>query len=97
MTDPQIKALQDQIALLKKQIKQLTVLTYRSEVTGGVVSYAYANLPDANIAGKLAYVTDGRKAGEGAGNGTGVLAVVTELSGTLQWVNCDDMNQPVQV
>jgi|SRR6185312_6682252 len=33
-----------------------------------------ANLPTAGNAGALAFVSDGRKSGETAGNGTGVLA-----------------------
>lgn len=97
MNDPQIEKLRAEIELLKKQIRQLTTLTYRAEAAGGVVSYTFANLPDPNIAGRMAVVTNGRKSGEGAGNGTGVLAVVLELSGTLQWVNADDNTQAVQI
>jgi hypothetical protein len=36
-------------------------------------SYAVASLPAAGTAGRVAYASDGRKAGEGAGSGTGVL------------------------
>lgn len=97
MSDPQINKLKSEIALLQKQVRQLTTLTYRAEAAGGVVSYAYADLPTANFPGKMAIVTDGRKAGEGAGAGTGVLAVVLMLAGTLQWVNADDNNQAVQI
>ena len=46
----------------------------RSEVTGAVVALAFASLPAAGQAGSLLFVTDGRKTGEGAGVGTGVLA-----------------------
>ncbi len=46
----------------------------RSEVTGGVVALAFASLPAAGQAGRLLFVTNGRKTGEGAGVGTGVLA-----------------------
>ena len=45
----------------------------RSEVTGGVVSQAVADLPAAGQVGRLRFATDGRKTGEGAGAGTGVL------------------------
>ena len=44
----------------------------RSEVTGGVEALAFAALPAAGQAGRLCFVTDGRKTGEGAGLGTGV-------------------------
>ncbi len=97
MNDPQIVRLKEEIALLKKQIRQLVTLTYRSEATGGVVSCLYADLPSANITGKMAFVTNGRKSGEGAGAGTGVLAVVAMLGGTLQWCNADDNSQAVQI
>lgn len=46
----------------------------RSEVTGAVEPLAFASLPAAGQAGRLLFVTDGRKTGEGAGAGTGVLA-----------------------
>jgi hypothetical protein len=46
----------------------------RSEVTGAVVALVFASLPAAGQAGRLLFVTDGRKTGEGAAAGTGVLA-----------------------
>lgn len=46
----------------------------RAEVAGGVQTYAFADLPAAGQPGRLAYVSNGRKVGEGAGLGTGVLA-----------------------
>lgn len=97
MADPQIKKLQEEIALLKKQIRQLTTLTYRSEVSGGIVSYAFADLPSPNITGRKAFVINGRKSGEGAGAGTGVEAVVAMLAGTLQWVMSSDNSIAVTV
>lgn len=36
-------------------------------------SYTVANLPVAPTVGSIAYATNGRKVGEGAGSGTGVL------------------------
>ncbi len=45
----------------------------RSEVTGGVESFTVAALPAAGEGGRMRFATDGRKTGEGAGAGTGVL------------------------
>lgn len=93
MIDPQIKHLQDEINLLKKQIRQLTTLTYRSEVSGGIVSYAFADLPSPNITGRLAFCTNCRRSDQGAGTGTGVFVVVALLAGVLIWVRVDDPTQ----
>lgn len=95
--NPTVKKLQKQNERLQKQTRQLTTLTTRSEVTGGAAGYTNADLPTANKEGQIAYCSNCRKSGEGAGVGTGVLAVVTMLAGILQWANCDDLNQPVQV
>lgn len=46
----------------------------RSEVTGSIEAILFANLPAAGQAGRLRFVTDGRKVGEGVGAGTGVPA-----------------------
>lgn len=46
----------------------------RAEVAGGVRALAFASLPAAGQPGRLLFVTNGRKTGEGAGAGTGVLA-----------------------
>lgn len=87
----------DQIELLKKQIRQLTILSARSESTGGFTRIAFADLPTPNLSGGRAfYVTNGRKAGEGVGAGTGMLAIETNLSGVATWVRADDMTQAVQ-
>ncbi len=45
----------------------------RSEVTGGVESFTVAGLGAAGQTGRVRFATDGRKTGEGAGLGTGVL------------------------
>ena len=45
----------------------------RSEVTGGVRTVAFAALPAAGQAGRLLFVSDGRKLGEAPAAGTGVL------------------------
>ncbi len=46
----------------------------RSEVTGSIEAITFVNLPTPGQAGRLRFVTDGRKIGEGAGAGTGVPA-----------------------
>jgi len=49
-----------------------------------LTSYSVAALPPANIGG-IAYAYDGRKVGESAGNGTGVMI----YSDRTKWVACD--------
>ena len=46
----------------------------RAEVGGGMERLAFADLPAAGQAGRVRFVTNGRKVGEGAGAGTGVPA-----------------------
>jgi len=46
----------------------------RSEVTGSIEAIVFANLPTPGQPGRLRFVTDGRKTGEGVGAGTGVPA-----------------------
>ncbi len=46
----------------------------RSELTNAIPAVAFADLPTATQAGRLRFVIDGRKLGEGVGAGTGVVA-----------------------
>ncbi len=46
----------------------------RSEVSGSIEAIAFASLPTPGQAGRLRFVTDGRKIGEGVGAGTGTPA-----------------------
>lgn len=46
----------------------------RSEVTGSIEAIVFANLPTPGQPGRLRFVTDGRKVGEGVGVGTGTPA-----------------------
>ena len=46
----------------------------RSEVSGSIEAITFANLPTPGQPGRLRFVTDGRKVGEGGGAGTGVPA-----------------------
>lgn len=88
--DPVFKRISKENSLLKKTVRQLTVNTVRSEVTGGNAGYAFADLPTPNKAGMMAYCNNCRKAGEGAGAGTGVFVGVTLLLGVLTWCRMDD-------
>jgi len=58
----------------------------RSEVTGGVTSSTVAGLPPPGQVGRVRFATDGRKTGEGAGAGTGVLV----YDDGVAWRRVDD-------
>lgn len=92
-TNPQIDQIIKRLDTLEKQIRTLTTLSYRAEVTGGVATYTFTNLPSANIAGKVAFCSDCRRSDQGAGAGTGVLVVVALLAGVLTWTRVDDPTQ----
>lgn len=46
----------------------------RVETAGAIQPLAFANLPAAGQRGRLRFCTNGRKVGEGAGVGTGIVA-----------------------
>ena len=58
---------------LRDRIRDLEA-NERSEVTNAVPAVTFANLPAPGQPGRIRFVTDGRKLGEGPGAGTGVLA-----------------------
>lgn len=58
----------------------------RAETAGAVKPILFANLPVAGEFGRLRFVTNGRKSGEGAGAGTGVLC----YDDTLSWKRTAD-------
>lgn len=62
----------DPIAQLTKRLRTLEANT-RAEQAGAVQALLFAALPAAGQPGRLLFVTNGRKIGEGAGAGTGVL------------------------
>jgi hypothetical protein len=72
-----------EIVKLKRKMSRLTQIVERAETAGGIVAYALASAPTNNIGGMsdgianidIAWITNGRKSGEGAGAGTGVLAI----------------------
>jgi len=50
-----------------------------------------AALPAAGVqSGAMAWATNGRKSGEGAGSGTGVLAYADTISGATTWRRLSD-------
>lgn len=84
-------ALQLQIDTLSQRVGNLEIRTERAEVSDGIPAYLFADLPTAANGGlgdnvgftTMAWVTNGRKSGEGAGAGTGVLAYWDATS--LSW------------
>lgn len=73
--------LQAQINALNVRVSELSQRTARSETVGGFQSFAYADRPLAATGGMqtdntqyvdMIFIWNGRKSGEGAGNGTGV-------------------------
>lgn len=95
MNDPQLDALRKQISQLQKDIRRIVELSVRAEIAGGCATSTYADLPSPFRQGLFAIVTDGRKAGEGAGAGTGVLAVTLKIAGIITWVRSDDYSAVV--
>lgn len=73
--------LQKQINALDVRIRETTQKTARSETSGGVQAFTYADAPRAADGGMsdgtsyidLVWISDGRSAAEGAGLGTGQL------------------------
>lgn len=63
----------DPLRNLRDRIRDLEA-NERSEVTNAVPAVTFANLPTVGQAGRIRFVTDGRKVGEGPAAGTGVLA-----------------------
>lgn len=58
----------------------------RSEVAGGVETFTVATLPAAGENGRMRFVSDGRKIGEGVGAGTGVVV----YDDTVAWRRTSD-------
>jgi len=84
------------IKRLKRKINRLTQIVERAETTGGIVAYALASAPVNATGGMsngvsfvdIAWISNGRKTGEGAGAGTGVLA--TFDANLNQWLRVGD-------
>lgn len=96
ITDMMWDALQADIASVKTDVRNLQTRTERAEVSDSIPAYAYVSLPTAANGGlgtgttyiTLAWVTDGRKPGEGAGTGTGILAYWDNAAGV--WKRLSD-------
>lgn len=87
--------LQGQLNDLQKQV-QIAQQTERALFSDSVPAYTLATAPLAAQGGlgngvsyiTISWISDGRKSGEGAGLGTGVLAVYQSLSN--QWLRLTD-------
>lgn len=87
--------LKKQLDTLQTQIDR-TKRVERAEIADSVPAYTLATAPTNSSGGlgtgttyvTLAWISNGRKAGEGAGAGTGVLAVFQ--SSTNQWLRLTD-------
>lgn len=75
--------LQGQIIDVNKQLTLVISRTERAEVAGGHQAYTFATMPTVNNSGgDEIWVSNGRKVGEGAGAGTGVLCYWNPTTGT---------------
>lgn len=86
--------LKKEIAGLQAQINGQAVKTERAEYTDGIPAYTFVELPSTGLADgstyvTLAWVSNGRKSGEGAGLGTGVLAIWQQSSSTWKRIGED--------
>lgn len=87
--------LQGQIAALQRQVDQNKKVE-RAEIADSIPAYTLATAPLSASGGlgngstyvTVAWISNGRKSGEGAGLGTGVLAVYQ--SSTNQWLRLTD-------
>lgn len=85
------KQLQADLDRVRRGVASITTLSERSETTGGIEADILANAPlsaDGATSGDLMFITNGRKAGEGAGVGTGVPAYFNP--GTNTWKRFED-------
>lgn len=85
--------LQQQVNALQEDVHDLHINTEQAGYSNGVQAYTAASLPVNGVANGQTYVTiafcsNGRKAGEGAGAGTGVMVYWNAAS--LQWFKVSD-------
>lgn len=83
--------LKEEIAGLQAQINKQSVKTERAEYSDGIPAYTFITLPTTGLADgstyvTLAWVSNGRKTGEGVGAGTGILAVWQQSTNTWKRV-----------
>jgi len=81
-----------QIVDNRRDLRLIAQRTERSETAGGHQSYTFATRPTANNSGgDEIWISDGRKVGEGAGAGTGVLCYWNPATSTWK-LHRDDSN-----
>lgn len=82
---------------VQRDAARSTARNERAETAGGVDSIAFADLPTAAIGagdGDIYWITNGRKTGEGAGAGTGVLVYYNSATATWKRIS-DDVNAAI--
>lgn len=94
MLDAVWQTLKADIAAVQAQVNKQTVKTERAEFSDGIPAYTFVNLPTTGLADgstyvTLAWVSNGRKSGEGVGAGTGVLAIWQQSSANWRRVGED--------
>lgn len=88
--------LKKDVDTVRRRQKQTAQKSEGALFTDGLVAFAYADLPTDGLGDNVSYITivfvsDGRKSGEGAGAGTGVVAYYDVASGN--WLNIADYSQ----
>lgn len=95
LIDMVFEQVQSEIDALKRATDNLRQQSERAEIADNIPAYTFAGLPTLAGGGlgngtayvTLAWVSNGRKPGEGAGAGTGILAVYNAPTNT--WLNID--------
>ena len=96
MVDTLYRQLRAEIASLKTSAARQDSRTERAEIGGAVEAFTLAAAPTGTGLGdntsytSLAWISDGRRPGEGAGTGTGVLAFFEASSST--WISVFDQS-----
>jgi hypothetical protein len=87
--------LQAEITSVQKQVDRQSVKTEVALSSDAIPAYLFADLPTIGLADgsagsyiSLAWVTNGRKSGEGVGAGTGVLAIYNAVGNN--WLRVGD-------
>lgn len=91
MLNKVFNAIQDDIGQVKNQVDSGQMHSERSELSGSIIVGTYAQMLTAATGagvGDVAWITNGRKPGESAAAGTGVLAVFDPATGV--WLNVSD-------
>lgn len=93
MNTPILTSIINRITKLEVDLKKYIVVSVRAETAGSAPRVYYADLPAQPIEGMWFYIRNGRKAGETANNGTGMIGVYT----AGQWRRIDDLTQIVEI